>query len=90
MGKIINVLLVVLFVILGFLAYQVYMDLPLDPTDLSVVFKQELPQAYNTSSELVQFAPNMRFATSEISYYFQPECGPERISSTREAFKILS
>ncbi len=64
--------------------------MPLDSKNLSIIFKQEIPEAINTSSELVQFEPNMRFAKSNLSYYFYDECDSERVVSTERAFQILS
>lgn len=90
MAKLINFLLLILLILLGFYAYNFYLDLPLESRDLSIVFKQDLPPATNTSSTLVQFAPNMRFADSRLSYYLQSECTPSQIASVGEAFSILS
>jgi hypothetical protein len=90
MTKLTTFILFVILIIMGIYAYNLYQTLPLDPKDLKIIFKQELPTSINASSELVQFVPNMRFNTNNISYGFQMDCGPERITSTTEAFNILS
>ena len=82
-------MLFILLILLGLYAYSFYNDLPLNAKDLSISFKQELPNAVNTSSNLVQFAQSMRFSKNELSYYFQEGCVQAKIDSTREAFKIL-
>ncbi len=90
MAKLIDFILFGLLLFLGFYVYILYGGFYSEPQNLSIIFKQELPRAINTSSELVQFVPNMRFAENTLSYSFEQGCNPERILSTNRAFSIIS
>ncbi len=90
MKKLINFLLFLLLLLLIFYGYNIYQELPLDYRNLSVIYKETLPEAQNTSSSLVQFSPNMRFSKNNLSYYFNEGCPQERIYSTEKALEMLS
>jgi hypothetical protein len=90
MVKLTNILLFILIVILSYLAYNLYLDLPLETKNFSISPNQDLPEVVGVSSNLVQFAPNMRFATTNLSFYFQSECDSERREFTKKALKMIS
>lgn len=90
MGKLTSLILFLLLVGLGFCAYEIYQDLPLNSKELSLNFNLDSPIPTNTSSRLAQFAPNMRFNTNNLSYFFQPGCTDERKDQMRTAFSMIS
>lgn len=90
MTKLINFLLFILLIFLGFYGYNFYQDLPLEERKLTINFQQELPETINTSSTLEQFAPNMRFNTSKLSYHFLGECTSDRKISMKKAFTMIT
>jgi hypothetical protein len=90
MKKIIFLIYSILLIFIGFYAYNVYRDLPLNRQELTINFRQDLPIPENTSSTLKQFSPNMRFNTNNLSYYFQQGCTNERKEQMKLAFLKIS
>ena len=80
-----TLILAILLGVLGFLLYQVYLNIPTNP--ISEEFSGETPkQALSTSS---QFYPNMRFKDSKISYKIESLCDDKRKSDVLQAMSIL-
>lgn len=90
MSKIVNVI-VILFILsaLSFLGYTTYQYLPGEQQVLNIQTETKLPET-NASSTITQFVPNMRFAKSDLNYYFYPGCSSNKESRMKEAFNIIS
>lgn len=74
---------------IAFLGYTIYQYLPAEKQILNIQGGTNLPET-NASSNLIQFVPNMRFAKSDLNYFFYPGCSQEKIDRIKEAFDILS
>lgn len=90
MKKIISFVLLVISIGLAYYGYTLYQDLPLDYKNLSITLKPELPEAFNTSSTLIQFSQGMRFSKNKLSYFFESDCNLERKNTMKEAFNMIS
>lgn len=90
MKKLLTFILLAISIGLVYYGYTLYQDLPLDYKNLSITLKPELPEAFNTSSTLVQFSQGMRFSKNKLSYFFENDCNLERKNAMKEAFNMIS
>jgi hypothetical protein len=90
MGKLLDFIIILIILgIAGFLFIKFYELSPQEKQDLNIFIKQaELPEA-NASSELEMFIPNMRFDTSQLSYFFS-DCDESKQQEMLKAFSEIS
>ncbi|VVB80265.1 Matrixin [uncultured archaeon] len=90
MNKIINfILTIILLGALAYVGYTIYQYLPAEKQILNIQTEAKLPEV-NASSTVTQFVPNMRFAKSDLSYFFYPGCSQDKETRMKEAFSTIS
>ena len=87
--KIFSFVLAAIVFVLSFYTFYLYSEYfnQEERTFLPSIKNKEIE--INASSSLIQFVPNMRFKSNNISYYFDKECSEEKKEKMKEAFEIV-
>jgi hypothetical protein len=83
------VLFAIFFLILGFLLYLLYENIPGEARDSIAILKPMKLESGNLSYAVKQFYPNMKFNHDDISYHIEPTCAEDKRNRMIEAFKEL-
>ena len=84
----INLVIIILFVILGFLIYSLYQAIPGEPQEITMFLgTQQLEE--NFTGEARQFYPNMRFNHNQLTYTVDSYCSKDKRERMIEAFREL-
>jgi hypothetical protein len=80
-----------LIMMIAFLFYYIYFNLPGKPESLNVDLKKEPPAEHQApEGEVKQFFPNMKFNHNDISYWIDSNCNENKVNRVKQAFTILS
>lgn len=85
-----TLLLFVLILLIIFMSYEIYQNMPGELMDLEIVLPKDNSSLENVSEKLEMFYPNMRFASNSLSFGFAGECTPNKKERVYEAFEIIS
>ncbi len=90
-----NLIFFTLLILLLFLSYQLYLNIPRSPENLNIkIHESETEKTtlsnFETKSEIKQFYPNMKFNHNQISYKIAEDCEIEKKQRMIQAFDELS